>query len=128
MQFARWVFRAAGVLGLLMMVPLYFLEERIGREQPPPVTHPEFFYGFAGVTIAWQIAFLIMSLDPPRYRPLMPAAMVEKFSFVIAIGVLYSLGRVAMPMVAAALFDGTLGILFVFAYLRCPRLPAAPSV
>src|SRR4051794_24429632 len=113
MGFSRWIFRIAGILGMLMLLPLYFLEQYIGKEQPPPITHPEFFYGFVGIGIAWQLAFIVISFDPPRFRPLMPAAMVEKFSFSIAVFILYSLGRVALPMGAAGAFDFTLGVLFV---------------
>jgi hypothetical protein len=120
MNFARWIFRIAGTLGLLILLPQYFLEQQIGRDQPPPITHPEFFYGFVGVGIAWQIVFIVISLDPPRFRPLMPAAMVEKFSFSVATFVLYGLERVAMPMVVAAALDFTLGVLFVASYFRCP--------
>ena len=123
MQFARWVFRLAGAFGVLILLPLYFLEEQIGRDQPPPITHPEFFYGFAGVALAWQVAFLIISLDPPRYRLLMLPAIIEKFSFAGAVFVLFTLGRVAPTMLAAGLFDFILGVLFVAAYLKCPRSP-----
>src|SRR5262245_705061 len=49
MRFAKWVFLLAGITGILVVIPLYFLEERFGRDQPPPVNHPEFYYGFVGV-------------------------------------------------------------------------------
>ena len=80
MQFARWVFRIAGIVGLMMLLTMYFLEEQIGRDQPPPIAHPEFFYGLVGVAVAWQFAFLVISLDPPRYRLLMLPAVIEKES------------------------------------------------
>ena len=53
MSFARWVFRIAGIYGVLVIAPMYFLESRFPAENPPPITHPEFFYGFVGVTLAW---------------------------------------------------------------------------
>jgi hypothetical protein len=127
MHFARWVFRIAGILGVLILLPLYFLEQHIGTDQPPPITHPEFFYGFIGVGLAWQIAFLIIALDPPRFRPLMCAAMVEKFSFSIAVFILYGLGRAAAPLAAAGILDFTWGLLFIVSYLRCPRLAAGEN-
>jgi hypothetical protein len=65
-RFARWVFLVAGVLGLAEIVPLYFLDNMIGRTEPPPITHPGFYYGFVGVALAWQVAFLIISRDPVR--------------------------------------------------------------
>ena len=49
MKFARIVFLVAGIYGLLVVAPQYFLEARIGRDTPPAITHPEFFYGFVGV-------------------------------------------------------------------------------
>ena len=59
-RFARRVYTVAGIYGLIVMLPQYFLEDRIGRDTPPPITHPEHFYGFIGVVIAWQLAFLVI--------------------------------------------------------------------
>jgi hypothetical protein len=77
-RFARAVFTLAGVWGVLIMTPLYFAFDAIGRTYPPPITHPDFYYGFIDVTLAWQIAFLIIATDPVRYRLIMVAAMLEK--------------------------------------------------
>lgn len=54
MLFARYLFCFAAIYGFLVLVPQYFLEEHIGRDYPPPITHPEHFYGFLGVALAWQ--------------------------------------------------------------------------
>lgn len=105
MQFARRVFLIAGILGLIVLLPQYFLEARIGRDMPPEITHPEFYYGFVGVALAWQVLFLIVATDPQRYRPMMIPAVLEKASFGIAVVVLVSLGRTAMPMLAGAVMD-----------------------
>ena len=118
MQFARRVFLIAGILGLIVLLPQYFLEARIGRDMPPEITHPEFYYGFVGVALAWQVLFLIVATDPQRYRPMMIPAVLEKASFGIAVVVLVSLGRTAMPMLAGAVMDLTLGVLFVLAYFK----------
>ena len=117
MRFARWVFRVAGIYGILAIAPMYFYEERLGRDMPPALNHPEFFYGFAGVTLAWQLAFLVISLDPVRYRLLMLPAMVEKFAFVVAAVVLFTQGRIPMPIFGGAMLDLVLGVLFVAAFL-----------
>ena len=58
MKFSRWVFRIAGIYGLIVLVPQYFMEGRMGADYPPAITHPEYYYGFLGVGVAWQIAFL----------------------------------------------------------------------
>lgn len=123
MTFARRVFTIAGVYGLIVLLPLYALENRIGQDAPPAITHPEYFYGFIGVAVAWQVAFLIIGRDPARYRPLMLAAIIEKATFVIAVAVLFSLGRVEVPTVIAAGGDMLLGILFSAAYVKTRPSP-----
>ena len=84
---------------------------------PPALNHPEYYYGFAGVTLAWQVAFLVISTDPLRYRPLMPVAMVEKAGFVLPAFWLYIQGRLPNMILAAALVDLLYGLSFVVAYL-----------
>lgn len=116
MKFSRWTFGVAGVYGVVAILPLYFLEARIGQETPPAITHPEFFYGFVGVGIAWQLAFLCIASDPARYRLLMLPSVVEKFSFAIAAAVLYVNGRLAATMLGFGALDALLGVLFVVAY------------
>jgi hypothetical protein len=118
MKFARYVFTAAGTIGILVLVPMYFLIEKTGTDNPPPVTHPEFYYGFVGVALAFQIVFLIIATDPTKYRPLMLASMVEKFIFVIPTFYLYTQGRVAGPILGGAALDLIWGILFIASYLK----------
>jgi hypothetical protein len=121
MTFARRVYRIAGIYGLIAMLPQYFLEQKTGIDYPPPITHLEFFYGFIGITVAWQLAFLVISTDPVRFRPLMPVTLVEKMTFVIAIAVMWLMARpVPPPIVAGAAIDAVLFVLFTMAYLRTP--------
>lgn len=121
MRFAKWVFLAAGTIGALMVIPPYFLEQRTGLEDPPPVNHPEYYYGFFGVTLAYQMLFLVIGSDPVRFRRAMLPAMFEKGSFVVAIAVLYSLDRVASRWIGFAALDATWLVLFILAYARTPR-------
>jgi hypothetical protein len=121
MKFAKWVFLIAGIYGILAVAPLYFSESRIARDYPPAITHPEYFYGFAGVTLAWQIAFLVIASNPSRFRLIMLPAVVEKFSYVIAILFLYSQERVSVLIVGTAVIDLIWGVLFVLAFLRTPK-------
>jgi hypothetical protein len=118
MRFARLVFLIAGIYGLIVVTPQYFLESKTGHDFPPPITHPEFYYGFIGVTLAWQVLFLMLSRDPARYRPLMIPAVLEKAGFPIAIAVLFLQHRVSAFMLGFALVDLVLGILFIAAYLK----------
>ncbi len=123
MTVVKWIFRAAGAIGLLVLLPMYFLENRIGVDLPPRITHPEYFYGFIGVALAWQVAFLIISTDPVRYRPLMAACLVEKFAFSVALGFLWVAGRVPDAVIPSALMDFTFGVAFLYAYLTTGATP-----
>jgi hypothetical protein len=116
MRFARWLFLISGVWGLLVLIPHYFMEEMIGEQHPPAITHPEFFYGFIGVGLAWQIAFLIIGADPVRFRPMMLPSGIEKLSFAAATIALYAAGRVPMAVLGAGLIDLVFGLLFLAAW------------
>ena len=124
MRFARMTYLVAGVWGLIVVVPLFFLYDYIGTQYPPAVTHPDIYYGFVSVTLAWQVAFLLISRDPLRFRPLMPAVMVEKFAYVIALAVLHSQRRIAFGQAAAGIPDFVLGVLFVAAYVKTKHAKA----
>lgn len=121
MKFARYTFAAAGVIGILVLVPMYFLMEKTGIDNPPPVTHPEFYYGFVGVALAFQIVFLIIATDPLMYRPLMLAGIVEKFAFVIPTFYLYYQGHVTGSILGGAALDLMWGVLFVVSYLSVAK-------
>jgi len=125
MRFARLVFRIAGIYGLLVLPPMYFMETRIGHEHPPAITHPEYFYCFIGLGVVWQIAFLLISHDPIRYRPMMLVGILEKLSFGLAAPILYALGRVPIEVFALASADLILGVLFAFAW-QATREPEEP--
>ncbi len=116
MKFAKWVYRIAGIYGLLVFVPLLFLERAVSQTSPPAITHPEYYYGFAIVGVAWQVAFLVIARDPQRFRALMPVTWIEKSWGFIAI-VLYVQGRISSEVLALGFIDLLLGALFVGAYL-----------
>ena len=121
MKFARSIYLVSGLYGLLMLVPQYFLESRNGMNFPPVINHPEYYYGFIGVAVAWQIGFLIISRDVERYGPLMIATVIEKYSYGFAVVVLYGQGRVEGLILLTGLIDLVLGTLFAVAYKRCVR-------
>ena len=120
MKFAKITFRVAAIWGVLIITPLYFMFDLIGRQDPPPVTHPGFFYGFARAALAWQIAFFFIASDPVRYRPLMIPSMFEKFSFVAAVVTLVLQARMHRSDLLFAGTDLLLGLLFVVAYFKTP--------
>ena len=121
MKFAKVVFWIAAIWGVLIITPLYFMFDLIGRNDPPPITHPGFFYGFVGAALAWQIVFMLIAGDPSRHRPLMIPSVVEKLSYSVAVLVLIQQGRMHKSDMVFGVVDSLLGILFVLAYLRTPR-------
>jgi hypothetical protein len=121
MKFAKYTFYAAGIYGLIVLLPQFFLLEKTGRDHPPAITHPEYFYGFIAVAVAFQIVFLIIGSNPVRYRMLMLAALLEKFPFALIVFALYAIGRANEMIFAGAALDFILGILFLISYLKTPK-------
>jgi hypothetical protein len=118
MKFAKIVFWIAGIWGLLVITPLYFMFDLIGQKDPPPITHPGFFYGFVGCALAWQVAFCFLATDPVRYRPLMIPSVLEKATYAVAVVTLVVQGRMHSSDLVFAGTDALLGILFVISYLK----------
>jgi hypothetical protein len=119
-RFARLVFLGAALYGIAVLAPQYVLEQKVNTDFPPAITHPEYFYGFVGLALVWQFAFVLIARDVVRFRPLMPIAVLEKLSFGGAAVVLYLLGRLHVQVLAMGVLDLILGALFVVAYLRTP--------
>jgi hypothetical protein len=117
-KFARGVFLVAGIYGLLVITPLYFLESFVGKRNPPPITHPEFYYGFVGLALAWEIAFLVIAYDPVRLRPMMWPSMVEKFCYPVATSLLYFRGRLDSATWYVSLVDLIFLVLFALSWWR----------
>jgi hypothetical protein len=117
-RFARWVYTGAGMYGLLALLPMYFTSDRTSRDYPPAITHLEYYYGFVGVAIAWQLAFLVIGRDPIRFRPIMPATFVEKLIFAVPATAMFVRGALPPPIMAGAAIDMLLCALFVAAYVR----------
>ena len=116
MKFAKIVFWGAGIWGLLTLTPLYFIFDSIGRQDPPAITHPGFYYGFAGVALAWQFAFLVIAKDPLRFRLMMIPCVLEKLGFGIPVIVLYTQRRIGASDLAFGCIDLLLGALFLVAF------------
>jgi len=116
MKFAKIVFWIAGIWGVLVLTPLYFMFDVIGRQDPPPITHPAFYYGFVGIGLAWQIAFLIIATNPARFRPVIVACIVEKFSYAASLIVLYLKQRLHASDLVFGVVDFLFGALFLVVF------------
>jgi len=115
------LYRFTAYYGLIALVPQYFLEAKTGADFPPPITHPEFYYGFIGVAIAWQLAFLQIAKDPIRLRPVMLGGVFEKAAFGIASLVLFAEGRTSTLIAASGSLDLIFAAAFYWAYAKTPQ-------
>lgn len=118
MKFARGVFFLAAVYGVLVLSPMYFQEATVAWLHPPAITHPEYYYGFIGVALAWQLLFVQLARDPLRHRPLMIPATLEKVAFGAAMLALYAQQRLSPLMLAAGMVDLLFAAAFAWAFWR----------
>src|SRR5436309_1727179 len=107
-----------------MIAPLY-LEGRFFRDDPPAINRPEFYHGFAGVTLAWQFMFMLIASDPVRYRLAMLPSWLEKAGFAVAVPLLYWQERVTAKWVGFAAMGAVWLVLFVIAFLLTPKQQAS---
>lgn len=120
-RLATYVYRTAAVWGFLVLTPLFFLFDRIGATDPPPITHPGFYYGFVATALTWQVLFAVISTNPERYVPIMPVTVLEKFGYALTVTVLYATGRMHASDLVFAGADAVLGVLFIAAFVRLRR-------
>jgi hypothetical protein len=118
MRFAKIVFWAAGIWGVLVITPLFFMFNLIGKQDPPPITHPGFYYGFATAALAWQVAFFVIAFDPVRFRPMMIPCVIEKVGYGAAVVVLFLGGRMRLADLVLGGVDLLLALLFIAAFFR----------
>jgi hypothetical protein len=117
-RFAKISFTAAGIFGVIALFPLFFLEDYIGKDVPPAITHPEFFYLFLGCAFVWQFVYLLIGTNPVRYRTAMILAALAKFTVAGCLIVLYLLNRIGLKSLAAGTPDLLLGLLFAVCFLK----------
>ena len=118
MKFAKVVFWVAAIWGILVLTPLYFMFDLIGRQDPPPITHPAFYYGFVGTAIVWQFAFIVIARDPDRFRMMIIPAVLEKFGNCATLFVLFAQHRLHTSDLVFGGVDTLLGVLFLIAFFR----------
>ena len=121
MIFAKRTFTWAAIYGVIVLTPTLFLEGAIARATGP-ITYPEYYYGFAGAALVFQLMLFVIGRDPVRYRALMPVGILEKLSFGAPCLGLYALHRLVNPSTLVfAGIDLSLGVLFAVAWFRTPK-------
>jgi hypothetical protein len=118
MKFAKIVFWVAATWGVVVLAPLYFIFNMIGRQDPPAITHPAFYYGFVSVGLAFQIVFFVIGRDPVRFRPMMIPAVLEKIGYGATLLVLYLQNRLHVQDLVLGGIDALFGILFLAAFFK----------
>lgn len=114
---ARWLFRGAAIYGLILLLPLYFLEKTAAAPEAA-FAHPEYYYGFVGAAAAWQLVYWVIGGDPVRYRPFMGLGVIAKFGFWVPTTILWAMGRTPISTWALTNGDLLLGLAFLFAWLK----------
>jgi len=118
MKFAKVVFWIAGMWGVLVLTPLYFIFDMIGRNDPPPNYSPGVLHGFASIGLAFQVAFIVIARDPVRLRPMMIPSVLEKFGYGATLLVLYLQNRLHPQDLGLGGVDVLFGVLFLAAYFK----------
>ena len=126
MKFTKIVFWTASIWGLLVLIPLFFIFDSISRNDPPPITHPGFYYGFATVALAFQFVFIVIAHDPVRFRPIIIPSVFEKLSYATALVVLYLQHRIHAADLLFAGTDFVLGLLFIAAFFKTQDVNRSP--
>ena len=126
MTFAKWVFTIGGIWGVLIIGPLFFVEDLLA-EATGPFSHPDAYYGFVGSTFAWQLAYLVIGRNPAPYRPFMLLGALGKVIYVASTWTLFAQGRIAITVPMLASPDILLAILFVVAWFRTKPVRTTPE-
>src|SRR5258708_19376583 len=92
----------------------------ISKNDPPPITHPGFFYGFVGVAMVWQLAFILIARDHTRFRPMMIPAILEKLVYSIPVIILVLQDRLHPAVLLFSHTSLLLSVLFLLRYLHSP--------
>jgi hypothetical protein len=122
-KFAKYTFLIAGIYGILVLVPQYFLLEKNSADFPPPITHLEYYYGFVGTALVFQIIFFVISTNPIKYRSLIVVSVFEKLAFAIPVAILFFQSRVSSSIFMAGMLDLCLGIFFLISFFRTRSAP-----
>jgi hypothetical protein len=121
MKLARWIFGIAATYGILILLVSYFGARQISEQYPPAITHTEYFYGFVSLALVVQFVFVLIAINPLRYRPLMIVSILEKLAFFIPATILKLTSSIPPPTYFFACIDLFLAVMFAIAYIATNR-------
>jgi hypothetical protein len=127
MKFARFAYWAAAIYGVAVTLPLYFIEQNLATQYPPPLVHAEYYYSFAGVLLVWQFLFVMIAIKPERLRLIMPLCVIEKLSLVPTFVILYPQDRFPQFWIPLLVIDLMFAVLFVIAFFKTRPSEAVSS-
>jgi ABC-type spermidine/putrescine transport system permease subunit II len=107
---------------MLALTPLYVMFDVIGRQDPPPITHPGFYYGFVGTALAWQFAFFVIATHPARFRSMMIPAVLEKIGYGVPMLILFLQRRISPGDLFFSAADLLFAGLFLVSFIRTRSL------
>jgi hypothetical protein len=110
------LFQVAATYGVIVLLPLYFTVDKMGRDYPPAITHVEFLYGFASVAMAWQVMFFIIARDPQRYRLAMLPGILEKLGWGVTVLLMFLQDRAPGTLMIFGAIDLALAASFAWAF------------
>jgi hypothetical protein len=113
---ARRIFLVSAIYGVLILTPMFFMESYIGRNMPPAINHPEFFYGFICLALASQGLYFLVASDVQRFRPVILVGVAGKVSFALAVLILYIQGRTPAQFFGGPVIDVLIAALFLWVY------------
>jgi hypothetical protein len=117
---ARLTFTLAGIYGLIVLMPFFFLERRIAEATPGGLPHAEYYYGFLGAASVMQLVYLTIARDPVRFRPLMPLCALAKVAFFLPVLILWAEQRIPAAVLEFASIDALLAAAFIHAWRVTP--------
>lgn len=115
----RFVFLLAAVYGMPLLTYWMFITPAMvghARQQ-----QPEIYYAFGSVGLAWQMVFILIAINPIRYRPLMlVAAILEKGFFAAMLVWLYLRHIAGFHWIPFAALEGFFALAFLTAFFVTP--------
>lgn len=119
----RCRFLLAAIFGILVLAPAVVLGHVNGLSLPPPIADfPQIHRLILGPALAAQFLFLLIAVDPRRFRSLMLIGIGEKAVAVLAIPLLLATGgAITGALWAVPIVDGTLGVAFYAAWRTASR-------